>query len=194
VIGLLGGVGSGKSSVAGAFGHLGARVVDADAIVHGLYASRPFLGRLERRFGRDVIASDGRLDRRALADIVFRDPKKLRALERMVHPAVLREIRREIRSRSGPRTPLVLDVPLLLETGLDRDCDVLVYVAVPARLRLERLAKQRSVSKAEAARRARFQRPLAEKKRRADVIVDNSRTRAHVARQVRGLWRTWGFE
>lgn len=193
VIGLLGGVGSGKSAVAAAFARLGARVVDADAIVHGLYASPVFLARIARAFGRGVIGPGGRLDRARLADLVFENPGRLRRLERLVHPAVLRTIRAELR-RKRRRTPIVLDVPLLLETGLDRSCDVLVYVAVPARIRLARLARNRSVSRAEAARRARFQRPLAEKRRRADAIVDNGRTRAHAARQVRRLWREWGLD
>lgn len=193
MVGLLGGVGSGKSAVAAAFGRLGARVVDADAIVHGLYASPTFVARIARAFGREVIGDDGRLDRARVSKLVFENPRRLRRLERLVHPAVLRAIRAEIR-RPGRSAPLVLDVPLLLETGLDASCDVLIYVSVPRPLRLSRLSRQRSLGRAEAARRARFQRPLSEKRRRADVIIDNGGTRAHVARQARRLWREWGFE
>ena len=192
VIGLLGAVGGGKSAVAASFARLGARVLDADAIVHRLYETPAFLRRLARRFGAGILGADGRLDRARTAEIVFRDPRALARLERMVHPTVIREIRGAI--RSGPATkPIVLDVPLLLETGLDRDCDALVFVAVPAKIRLERLRRRRNVSRAEAARRARFQLPLAEKRRRAHAVVDNSGPLARTAAQARRLYAEWGL-
>ncbi len=163
-------------------------MVDADAIVRRLYDDPAIRMRIARIFRPAVVTEPGgRLDRARIAEIVFRDAPKLEALTRAVHPAVFREIRREIRGAKDGI--LVLDVPLLLETGLDRECDRLVYVSAPERVRLERLRRDRGVSRAEAARRARFQKPLAEKRRRADAIVDNRGTRASVRRQVSRLWR-----
>jgi dephospho-CoA kinase len=190
VIGLLGAVGGGKSAVAAEFARRGARVLDADALVHELYADEAFLGRLARRFGGGVLRPDGTLDRARLAAEVFRDGKRLRALEALVHPPVVARIRAEV-ARRPRRAPIVLDVPLLLETGLDALCDRLVLVDAPRAVRLERLARGRSLSRAEAARRARFQLPVSEKRRRADAIVDNGGTRARTAAQVRRLWREW---
>ena len=174
MIGLLGGIGAGKTYVARRLAALGpGRVVDADGLAHVALEALAADGRLAEAFGDEAV-KDGKPDRRMLADVVFRDASRLRHLERLVHPQLQTAIHMTIedhRSGAGPRV-LVLDVPLLIEVGLDRRCDALWYVEVPHEVRLAR-ARARGLSEDELERRAAFQSPLERKKARADFIVDN---------------------
>lgn len=175
VIGLLGGIGAGKTYVAHRLAALGpGRVVDADGLAHVALEALAADGRLAEMFGAEVV-KDGKPDRRALADIVFQDAGLLRRLERLVHPQVETAVRmtiRDHRSGAGARV-LILDVPLLIEVGLDRRCDALWFIDVPRDVRSKR-AKTRGLDEAELSRRAAFQSPLERKQARADFIVDNN--------------------
>lgn len=174
IIGLLGGIGAGKTHVANRLAALGpGRVVDADGLAHVALEALAVDGRLSEAFGETVVR-DGKPDRAALARIVFRDASRLRHLERLVHPQVQTAIRMTIedhRSGEGPRV-LILDVPLLIEVGLDRRCDALWFVDVPHEVRLAR-ARGRGLDEEELQRRAQFQSPLERKRARSDFVVDN---------------------
>ena len=174
IIGLLGGIGAGKSHVAGRVAALGpGRVVDADGLARTALEAVAADGRLAERFGEDVVA-DGKPDRRALAARVFRNPSELRRLERLVHPQIQTKVRSMIhdhRAGQGPRV-LVLDVPLLIEVGLDRRCDTLWFVDVPHDVRVAR-CRARGMDEEEMERRASFQSPLDRKRARADTVIDN---------------------
>lgn len=181
VIGILGGIAAGKSHVAARLGVLGpGRVVDADKLAHVALDACAADGRLAETFGPEVIQAGeaGAVDkpnRRALAEIVFRNPGKLRRLERLIHPPVHTAIRMTIedhRSGEGPRV-LILDVPLLIEVGLDRRCDALWYVDIPDAVRFER-ARARGLDIEDIQRRTAFQSPLERKRARADLVIDNS--------------------
>ncbi len=187
VVGLTGGIGSGKSTVLSLLRERGIAAADADVIVHG--ALRP--GRAGHRrvlalFGPAVRRADGSLDRAAMARVVFRNPDIRKKLEAILHPIVVREFRRRIAAHR--RGLLVLDVPLLFETGLDRLVDRTVVVWAPERTCLSRLASSGRLTRAQARRRMAAQMPLAEKRRRAHFLLDNSRTLSVLGRGVDRLF------
>ncbi|HEX9780309.1 MAG TPA: dephospho-CoA kinase [bacterium] len=195
VIGVTGAPGSGKSTVAGMFGELGARVLDADRIAREMTEpGRPARREIVRAFGRAVVRPDGALDRGALASVVFGHAPKRRALEAIVHPRVMREIRRRLarlRRRRGTRAA-VLDVPLLVEVGAHAWVDALVIVTAPAAVRRRRLHTQRGWSAAEVRARTAAQLDSAAKAALADAVVDNAGGIPATRRQVRRLWNRLG--
>lgn len=172
---MLGAIGSGKSYVARRLAALtGAAVVDADREATRALEQCALNGRLASRFGPEVVRADGTPDREAIARRVFDDDDALHALESLLHPPVLASIEEQVRvHRAGTeRALLVLDVPLLLERGLDTLCDALWFVDVPDVLRLERAAT-RGLEAEEIERRERRQLPPARKRERADLVIHN---------------------
>jgi len=202
VIGLLGGIGSGKSAVAALFAEQGAEVVDADRLAHEALRTGSLRAQVAARFGQDVLGSDGEVDRRALSARVFDDEGALRDLNALVHPSVLDRIRRRIaehraRAASDPEALLVLDVPLLAESPLRADCDAFVFIDAAGGIRRARVA-DRGWAPGEIERREARQMPLDEKRALAGSIVDNSgsieETRDQVARLARALRLSRGGE
>ncbi|HEX7901392.1 MAG TPA: dephospho-CoA kinase [Planctomycetota bacterium] len=183
VVGLAGGVGSGKSTVAALFRKWGARVVDADVLGHRLLDAPRVRARLVRLFGPGLLRGR-RIDRRALAVEAFRSRRSVERLNRTVHPAILRAIRSEIRRA---RSLVVLDAALLYETGADALCDRVVYVDVPRAERARRV-RSRGWAPGELARRERFQRPPAYKRKRADYVIDNAKSRARTTSHAREIF------
>ena len=189
VIGLSGGIASGKTTIAQMFEALGAAVVNADEIAHEVIQRPAVRAKIVRRWGRQVLKEDGALDRQALGARVFKARRELRALEAITHPAILREMKARIRRHKAERAPLiVLDAPLLNEAGLDRVCDAQIFIAVKAAQRDARSARERRWTRAELARRESRQMAVAEKRRRAAYVIDNSGSRAATRAQVRRLW------
>ncbi len=192
VVGLTGGLGSGKTTVARMFARLGAVVIDADRIVHEvLDRAGAVRSEVIRVFG-EGIATGGRIDRRKLAAVVFRDARRLRRLEAILHPVVIRKMRRRIRAaaREG-RGVIVLDVPLLFEAGLAGEVDRVVVVTARREQRIRRAAAALRLSRNETERRMRAQMPLRLKVRAADAVIDNSGEVSVTRRQVTALWRQW---
>ena len=194
VLGLTGGVGTGKSTVAGMLEKLGAVVLDADRISHALMEPGTAVSKkIRSRFGPEVFTPAGRVDRRQLAQRVFRHPGRLKALCGIIHPAVRRRIERELTLLGrGFRGVVVLDVPLLFEAKPAYRTDAAAVVSADARTARERLVSRSGWSRAEAARRSRFQMPLSEKRRRADFVIDNGGSRSATRRQVLQLWKKIG--
>lgn len=197
VIGLSGGIGTGKSTVSRWLAELGATVIDADAIVHELQApNAPMLDEIAAEFGADLIDAGGALDRAALGAIVFRDADARLRLGKIVHPGVGRAMAEQMAraQRDGARL-IVLDIPLLFEgrkartggaSALPFDLTVLVYA--PEAAQIERQMKRDGCDRDEALRRIRSQLPIEDKKAMADVIVDNSGDPDETERQVRELF------
>ncbi|OGX38835.1 MAG: dephospho-CoA kinase [Omnitrophica WOR_2 bacterium RIFCSPHIGHO2_02_FULL_68_15] len=189
VIGVTGSLGTGKSTVARLLARRGAHRLDADAMAHALMApGTPVWRRLRRRFGAGVVQPDGRIDRPALAAAGFASRDAWRDLCRIVHPAVIAATRRSLaalRRRARPAV-VVLDVPLLIESGMTSLVDWVVVVTADRRAQLARA--RRRWPAAEILRRLRRQMPLAEKVRRADVVIDNNGSRRATAVQVRRFW------
>jgi dephospho-CoA kinase len=187
IVGLTGNIGCGKTVVAGMLRRLGAEFIDADLVVHELLRpGTPVTAAVARHFGAGILRPDGGVDRQALARIVFADPKALRALERIVHPAVQREIDARIRRSQAP--VVVLEAIKLIESGLYLRCDQVWVVTCREEQQLERLLGSRGMLREEAIQRIRAQPPQAEKVARADVVIDNSGSLARTAQQVKEAW------
>jgi dephospho-CoA kinase len=192
VLGLIGGIGGGKSSVARRLASAGAAVIDADAVGHELLEVPALRDRVLERFGPGVLAADGggattaRIDRKALGAIVFRDAAALRDLEAILHPAMRDQFRRTIGRLAGDggRPCIVLDAAVLLEAGWDDLCDRIVFVDAPRADRLRRVQASRGWSESALSARERAQRPVEEKRRRADWIIANDGTPAHLDHEV----------
>jgi dephospho-CoA kinase len=194
VIGILGGVASGKSAVARMFEQLGAIRLDADRAGH-LVLERPQIQlALIDRWGNSIVGDDGQVDRRAIAAIVFGENnqarEELRFLERLTHPLIAECLQSQIETAAtaGCRAA-ILDAAVMLKAGWDQLCSLLVFVDVPLEERLRRAASRGwTVHEFEAREAAQW--PVVEKRRRADRIIDNSRTLGETFEQVQAVWLT----
>ena len=191
LIGLTGGIASGKSTIASRLASHGAVVVDADRIAREVVEpGTPALAEIARRFGNGVIAPDGSLDRPALGAIVFGDPEALRDLNGITHPAVLKESTARFQA-AGDRDPdaiVVYDVPLLVESANEYPFDRVVVAHADEQTRVARLVELRGMDRAEAERRIRSQASDAERLAVADVVIDTGGTLEHTLDQVDALW------
>lgn len=188
LVGLTGGIGSGKSTVSAMLARRGAVIIDADALTHELQRSgTPVFEAIVDRFGTGIVTPEGELDRPALAALVFGDPDELADLNAIVHPAVGAEIMARMAAEADTDHVVVLDVPLLVESGRS-DMAGLVVVDVATDVAIGRLVGQRGVSEADA--RARMSRQASREARLAvaDRVVDNNGTREDLERQVEALW------
>ena len=190
VIGLTGGIGSGKSAASSAFAALGARVLSADALAARITDSTPSLLRaLRRRFGPGIFSGDGALDRRKLAAIVFRSPSRLAALNRLVHPVVIARIRREIAARRARPGVMIIESALIYEAGLEKLFDYVVVVDAPRDQRIARVMRRDHVSRADVLRRMRAQHYGTRALRQADVVLVNDGSRQRLMEGCGRLYR-----
>jgi len=175
LIGLTGGIASGKSTLAEALRALGAPVIDADRLAReAVRAGSPGLGAIAREFGPGVLGPDGELDRKGMAARVFSDPSARARLEALVHPAVRAAAAAETARLAAEGHALAFyDVPLLYERSLDREVDCVVVVHAPRDVQVARLRARDCLTQAEAEARLDAQLPLDDKARRADVVVEN---------------------
>ena len=185
VLGLTGGFGSGKTSVARMFQDLGAHAVDADKLAHeALRPGSSVYPKVARLF-KGARSRHGKLDRKKIAAIVFKNPKQRRKLEALVHPYVFGRMVSEIAQARGP--VMVLEIPLLFETGFDAYCHQTVVVAAGRRVTQRRLAKL-GFSRAEIEARYKAQMPLKEKRKRAGFVILNSGSLEKTRQQVKKVW------
>jgi dephospho-CoA kinase len=188
LVGLTGGIGSGKSTVSSLLEGRGAIIIDADAIVREVQLpGSPVLAELASKFGPEVLASDGSLDRQAVADIVFTDPEALKSLNAIVHPAVGKEMNRRMIEQRTTKNVVILDIPLLTENpreGLQGK----IVVDVPVEVQVERLIKFRGFDEADA--RARISRQATREQRllTADFVIDNSHDLESLIPQIDKVW------
>jgi len=185
LIGLTGNIAAGKSVVARMLAELGADVIDADALVHDLQRKgTPTYDAIVAEFGLGILRADGEIDRRALGAIVFADPTRLRALEAILHPAVLLESQRRI--SEAVANVAVYEAIKLIEAGRHTLCDAIWVVTAPRDVQLARLMRDRGLSEVEARQRINAQPPPEEKLKYATVVIDNGgsleATRAQVER------------
>jgi dephospho-CoA kinase len=188
LVGLTGGIGSGKSTVAQLLADRGAVIVDADQITRQLQRpGQPVLAAIVERFGPGVLTEAGELDRPALAAIVFHDASALQDLNRIVHPAVRDEMARQIDAHRDSDRVVVLDIPLLAENPR-RDLAATIVVDTPVDVAVDRLVRLRGMKEADA--RARVARQAGREERRAagDRVIDNSSDVRALEAQVEDLW------
>ena len=176
LVGLTGGIGSGKTSVSSRLARVGAVVLDADAIVHDLQQpGQPVLAEMVERFGEGILHPDGTLDRQAVAEIVFNDKEQLDALGRIVHPRVQEELFRRVAEESETDHIVILDIPLLVESGWDGLAGTIV-VDVDPEVAVRRLVEHRGFSEADARARMANQASREERLASAAWVIDNSGT------------------
>jgi dephospho-CoA kinase len=187
IIGIMGGIGSGKSTIARMFGELDCLVIHSDEQVQQVYQDPVVIDQMRKWWGGSVLQPSGQLNRKKVSDIVFTDPTQRRKLEELVHPHVarLRDKQMEEAANNPQIKAIVWDTPLLFEAGLRQQCDAVVFVDLPLPQRLERVARSRGWNEAELRRREFSQWPLDKKKEISDYIVDNSADADHVRGQVR---------
>ena len=190
LVGLTGGIGSGKSTVARMLEERGAVVFDADLLAReAVEPGTPGHTAVIERFGADVLAPGGELDREALASIVFADPSARRDLEQIVHPEVRRLFAEGSEAYHDTDRIVVFSAPLLVESGMHTAFEILVVVSATVATQIERLMRQRGMSEAAIRARIDAQAPLEDKAAVADFLVDNGGTLAELENQVERLWQ-----
>ncbi|GIP27831.1 dephospho-CoA kinase [Paenibacillus sp. J23TS9] len=195
-IGLTGGIATGKSTVSALLINKGALLVDADVIAREvMLPGHPVLAAVADHFGQAMILADGTLDRKKLGDIVFHDPSQRQALNDITHPAIRSEIRKQMESleREHPNRLVVVDIPLLFESGLEHMFERVMVVYAPRVIQLERLMQRNQLNRDEASARIGSQMDIEEKKMKADIVIDNSGDAELTERQIDDFWIQSGY-
>lgn len=192
IVGLTGSLGSGKTTVAKIFKSFGAKVIDADKIAHYLLKSgTKSYKKIVSTFGSRILKKNKTINRRRLSQIVFSQRKSLEKLNRIMHPEIMKIIKKEIdAARQGI---IVIDAPLLVEAGGTNFIDKLIVVNINRKKQIERIQKRMALSKPEILKRIKCQMPLKDKVRLSDFVIDNSGTIENTKKQVkqirRALWK-----
>ena len=190
LVGLTGGIATGKSTVADLFRQFGAAVIDADQLARDVVQpGKPAWREIVKCFGKRVLLPDRTIDRPALGSIVFRNRRKLRRLERIIHPRVAREQQRRAR-RIARRTPdaiIIYEVPLLFEAGVNTRVNKIIVVTADRETQIARLKRRNGLTRQQAFQRIKSQMPLAEKARRADIVLDGTKSKSFLSRVIRRL-------
>lgn len=202
IVGLTGGISSGKSTVLKIFKNFGCRTIAADEIAHQL--TRPgtkVLREIVKKFGQEVLNKNGTLNRKILAEAIFKDRQKRKSLNAIMHPKIVAEIKRKIREfqklarqsklkasrRKG--NILLVDIPLLFEVKLEYLVDKIILVYVPQKIQIERLQRDDNLTLKEAKARISAQIPLYKKKKYADYIINGNLDSASLRKQVESVWK-----
>lgn len=189
-VGLTGGMGSGKSSVARRLEELGCVIIDADAIAREVVEpGQPALAELTGAFGRDILDAEGRLRRSLLAERAFASPEATARLNAITHPRIAARTAERF-AQAGPKDIVIHDMPLLVENGLAPDHHIVIVVDAPVEVRVRRLVEHRGVDEADARRRIAAQISDEERLAAADVVIENSGTERALITQVDKVWRT----
>jgi dephospho-CoA kinase len=194
LIGLTGAAGSGKSTVAKVFARLGAGVIDADRLGHRLLGrNSPCFARLVKAFGPEILTASGGISRSRLGGLVFSDRRKLERLNRIIHPSLTREIRRQALAllRKEPSRPVVIDAALIVSWGMDAELDLLITVEATKEARLARLMR-RGLSQKRARMIFDSQPNPAILRKRAGLVIENHGTVRELERKAAREWRRLG--
>ena len=189
IIGISGGIGSGKSHIARLFGELGCAVIDSDAQVKAAYSDPSVLAKLREWWGDSAVTADGLPNRKAIAQKVFSDESERKRLEGLLHPLVaqLRDKEMEALAKNSSIVAFIWDTPLLFEAGLSGKCDALLFVNTPLEIRQQRVARTRGWSPEELLRRENLQWPLDRKRQISDYVIQNTADAGDARDQVRDV-------
>jgi len=177
ILGLTGGIATGKSTVVKVFKELGFPVVDADVIAREVVeVGRPALAKIVSTFGTEILQPDGSLDRKKLGALVFSDEEKRQKLNALLSPFLREAILSQIEKKKDRASLVVVDIPLLYEGGYENDMDQVAVVYVPETIQLDRLMKRDHLTEQEAWQRINSQLSIEQKKQRADIVFDNQKT------------------
>lgn len=189
IIGLTGGIATGKSQSSKIFKELGCYIIDADKLSRQLtIKDSKCLKEIITTFGTDVLKDDGTLNRKKLGSIVFNDKQAKIELERIIHPHIIRRTN-EIIAKKYDTTDIIVDAPLLFEVGLDRVCDKVIVVYAKHNLQIERFMKRDNISQQEAEKRISLQMPIEDKKKLADITIDNSGTISELKQKIEKIYK-----
>lgn len=192
LIGITGGIGSGKTEVAKVFQRLGAKILSGDEIGKDVVENNPeLLKKLVENFGDEILDSKRRLKRKKLGEIAFSSPSLTRKLNRMVHPFLLKDLKEKIKSlkKRGYKNPVVIDAALIVEWGLQEKLDYLVFVDCSKRKRIQRLIEQKGYTGKEAEQRIKAQFPESKKRKYADFILKNDLGLKELRAKAKALWK-----
>ena len=188
---LTGGIATGKSTIARMFQKCGAHLIDADIVARQIVASdQPAWREIIAHFGQEIVRETGELDRKQLGAIIFQHPEEREVLNQITHPRVIEEIRREeaqLHLRS-PEKLIIVDVPLLIETGMHADYPAVILAYLPEAAQLRRLMERDQLSEADARRRIQAQMPIEEKLRCATHVVNNAGSLEETFRQAQAIY------
>lgn len=196
IIGLTGGIASGKSTVSELLVNKGARLIDADVIAREvMLPGHEVLAAAVKQFGEEILFPDGTLNRAKLGAIVFNDPAALQVLNNLTHPAIRQEIKDRMLNmeQEEPERLIIVDIPLLFESGLDNMFKEIVVVYVPREVQISRLMERNRLSLEEAEARLNAQMDIELKRNKADYIIDNSGDLAYTEQQVAVFWDRLGL-
>lgn len=197
IVGLTGGLASGKSTIAEMFHALGAQVIDADQLCREVVQpGKPAWRNIKQHFGRQVLNTDGTLNREALAKEVFQDPAQLQVLQGFIHPRVAREQARLARAiqQHSPEAVIVYDAALLIEAGAHRRMDHVIVVKADRETQIRRACRRNGLTKTQALHRIRQQLPIRQKLSYADTVLDGTWPRSRLRHSVQALYRTYRAE
>ena len=197
VVGLTGGLGAGKTTIAGFFHDCGASIIDADQLARDVVKpGKPAWKDIKRQFGHEVFHSDNTLNRQALAHVVFQNPSKLKVLQKIIHPRVAREqaTRTKAIVKANPQAVIIYDAALLIEAKAHRRMDHVIVVKADRATQISRVCRRDRLTKTAALRRIRQQMPLRQKLRYADAVLDGTWPRPRLRLIVKSLYRTYQNE
>ncbi|OKP75774.1 dephospho-CoA kinase [Paenibacillus sp. P3E] len=196
IMGLTGGIASGKSTVSAIFVDKGARLVDADVIAREvMLPESPVLAAAVQEFGEEILQPDGTLNRARLGEIVFHDPDARQKLNELTHPAIRREIKNRMYAleQEVPQQLVIVDIPLLYESRLDNLFQEIIVVYVPRELQLDRLMERNTLTMEQAEGRLSAQMDIEQKRSKATYVIDNSGNLDNTRQQVAALWDRLGL-
>jgi dephospho-CoA kinase len=193
IIGITGGISSGKSTAARMLASLGAELIDADEMCHRLILVKDVKDKIIERFGSTIQDNYGKIDRSRLAEIVFRDKTSLDDLCNILHPPVIEQIRTRIAEieKRGRKKAIVIDAALLEESGLSLMCDFIIFINTGRDNRVMRSKICRHWQDGELERRERFQMNLEDKRKKADYVIDNNFTEENTFKQIKEFWQLY---
>ncbi|NIM02792.1 dephospho-CoA kinase [bacterium] len=202
IVGLTGGISSGKSTVLKIFKKFGCKTVDADGIAHQLTApGTKVLQEITKKFGPEILNKKGRLNRKRLAEAIFRDKRKRKSLNTIMHPKIIAEMKRKIGefkkltkgfglgATARKRSILLVDIPLLFEAKLEYLVDKIILVYVPQEIQIKRLQRDDNLTRKQARARINAQIPLHKKKKYADYIINGDLDSTSLRKQVETVWK-----
>ncbi len=193
VVGLTGGIVTGKSTVAKIFQQLGAIIIDADMIARQMVLpGRKSWKMIIKNFGKEILNENNEIDRKKMADIVFSDNRKLKLLNSITHPEIINNIKKkikEIKNNSENERICIIDIPLLFETKTDNIMDKIIVVYLDWEQQLTRLKTRNGLNNDEAIKRIESQMPMQDKIKLADYVIDNSKSIENTKEQVIKLWK-----
>jgi len=202
IVGLTGGISSGKSTVLKIFKNFGCKTVDADEIAHQLTTpGSKVLGEIVGKFGKKVLNKNGALNRKRLAEAIFRDRRKRKCLNAIMHPEIIAEIKRKIRefqnlkrrsrlpARERKREVLLVDIPLLFEAKLEYLVNKIILVYVPQKIQIQRLQRDDNLTLKQAKSRISAQIPLYKKKKYADYVINGDLDSTSLRKQAEAVWK-----